>query len=185
MAAGRRRQVEHEFAGRVKFERRTYLLMPQEGSRPAYDDYVIGHRVRAAAQLPELKFAIPKVGMKYPLSSWPAQLVAMAAAREHPDKLPLLEDALFGAMFRELRDVADSGVLRECARAAGIPESLVADSLADPVLREQAEREHMEGEDLGLQGIPALVLPGLPPITGAVPVDFYRRALDHVLGAAR
>ena len=77
MAAGRRREVEREFEGRVRFERRAYLLMPQEGSRPAYDDYVIAHRVRAAEMLPELKFAIPRVGAPYPRSSWPAQLVAM------------------------------------------------------------------------------------------------------------
>ncbi len=184
MAAGRRREVEREFEGRVRFERRTYLLMPHEGSRPAYDDYVVSHRVRAAEMLPELKFAIPKVGAPYPKSSWPAQLVAISTARDFPDRLPALEDALFGAMFRELRDLADARILRGCARESGIPESLVDEALADPLLRKQARREHLEGEKEGLQGIPALVLPGLPPITGAVPVDFYRRALNHVLGSA-
>ena len=47
-AAGRRRTVAAELAGRVTFARRSFLLMPGFGQRPVYDDYVIRHR-RAAA----------------------------------------------------------------------------------------------------------------------------------------
>ena len=172
--------MEKEFEGRVRFERRAFLLMPRDGQRPAYDDYVIAHRVRAAQMMPELKFAIPQLGAPYPRSSWPAQLFAMRAA---PDRITAVEDALFGAMFRELRDISDPDVLRGCARACGVPESEVDAALADEALAAQAVREHQQAEELGINGIPALALPGFEPITGAVPVEAYRSALLQALAA--
>src|SRR2546428_4678957 len=142
VAAGRRRTLERELAGKVQFDRRAYLLLPGEGQRPTYDDYVVSHRVRAAQMMPELGFTIPAVGQKYPRSSVPAQLVAAAVQDEHPDRLEATEDQLFGAMFRELRDISDPAELRAAARAAGLPEALVDRALADPALRDRAFAEH-------------------------------------------
>ena len=181
MAAGRRRTLERELAGEVQFDRRAYLLLPGQGQRPAYDEYVVSHRVRAAQMMPELQFAIPKVGEKYPSSSVPAQLVAAAVQDEHPERLEILEDHLFGAMFRELRDISDPAELRAAARAAGVPESLVDRALADPALRDRVFAEHQGALDLGVQGIPALVVPGYAPVTGAIPMDVLRRAFADVV----
>jgi predicted DsbA family dithiol-disulfide isomerase len=174
--------VEQELADRVRFERRAYLLVPREGQRPSYDDYIIGNRVRAAQMLPELGFAIPVRGQKYPSSSWNPQLFAMRVAESSPERLPAIEDALFGAMFRELRDISDPKVLREIARATGTPEAEVDAAIDSSRLRHRAAAEHDEGEAAGITGIPALVIPGLPPITGAVPIETYRQALIHALG---
>ena len=127
--------------------------------------------------LPELGFAIPVRGQKYPSSSWNPQLFAMRAAELSPERLPAVEDALFGAMFRELRDISDPAVLREIARTTGIPEVEVDAAIASSRLRQRAAAEHDEGEEAGITGIPALVIPGLPPITGAVPKETYRQAL--------
>jgi predicted DsbA family dithiol-disulfide isomerase len=167
----------------VRFLRRAYLLVARDGQRPFYDDYVIAHRVRAAQMLPELRFAIPEPGMKYPSSSWNAQLLAMRVSDIFPERLDALEDAIFGAMFRELRDVSDPAVLRECARAAEVPEAEVDEAIASNALRERATTEHEEGEDAGVSGIPAIVIPELPPIMGAVPADMYRQSLRSALGA--
>jgi predicted DsbA family dithiol-disulfide isomerase len=131
--------------------------------------------------LPELGFAIPEPGQKYPSSSWNAQLLAMRVATVFADRLDALEDAIFAAMFRELRDVSEPAVLRECARAAGVPEAEVDAAIQSDELRERAMTEHEEGEEAGLSGIPALVIPDLPPITGAVPADMYRQALRYAL----
>jgi predicted DsbA family dithiol-disulfide isomerase len=153
----------------------------RDGQRPFYDDYVISHRVRAAKMLPELGFAIPEIGQKYPSSSWNAQLLAMRTAAVHADRLDGLEDALFGAMFRELRDISDPVVLRQCCRAAGVPEAEVDAAIQSERLRQRAMAEHEEGEAAGLTGIPALVISDLPPITGAVPADMYRQAIQEAL----
>ena len=127
--------------------------------------------------------AIPQPGMKYPSSSWNAQLLAMRVSDIFPERFEALEDALFGAMFRELRDVSDPTVLRECARGAGVPKAEVDEAIASNALRERASTEHEEGEEAGISGIPAVLIPDLPPITGAVPADMYRQALRDALGA--
>jgi predicted DsbA family dithiol-disulfide isomerase len=181
VAAGRRRTLARELDGKVRFDRRAYLLLPGEGQRPSYDEYVISHRVRAAQMNPDLGFAIPKVGQKYPRSSVPAQVVAAAVQLEHPDRLEAVEENLFGAMFRELRDVSDPVELRRIVQAADVPESIVDRALADPVLRERVFAEHQEALDEGVRGVPALVVPGYAPVTGAIPLDVLRRAFAEVV----
>jgi predicted DsbA family dithiol-disulfide isomerase len=183
VAAGRRRTLARELAGRVAFDRRAYLLVPREGQRTAYDEYIVSHRVRAKEMAPELEFAIPRIGQPYPKSSLPAQLVAAAVADQHPDRLEALEDAIFRAMFVGVRDISSPEVLRDAARSAGVPEQVVEQALADPALRDRVFAEHAEGVEAGVTGIPALVLPGYAPVTGAVPLDVLRRAFEQVLAA--
>ena len=183
MAAGRRQKLARELEGRVSFERRAYLLLPGEGQRPAYDDYVISHRKRAAEMEPTLGFAIPEVGQPYPRSSLPAQCVAACVAEHHPDAMDALEDSLFRAMFVELRDISSPEVLADCARKAGMPdpEGLVERALADDDLRESVFAQHEEALAEGVHGIPAFVVPGYAPITGAVPFEALRRAFLHLV----
>jgi predicted DsbA family dithiol-disulfide isomerase len=95
--------------------------------------------------------------------------------------LEALEDQLFGAMFRELEDISDPGRLRAAARAAGVPEELVERALADSALRERVFAEHQEALDAGVNGIPALVVPGYAPITGAIPLEALRRGFAEVV----
>ena len=183
MAAGRRQQLARELEGRVSFERRAYLLLPGEGQRPAYDDYVISHRKRAAEMEPALGFAIPEVGQPYPRSSLPAQCVAAAVAEHHPEAMDALEDALFRAMFVELRDISAAEVLAGCAGKAAVPdaEALVERALAGDDCKERVFAEHEEALAEGVHGIPALVVPGYAPITGAVPFEALRRAFLHLV----
>jgi 2-hydroxychromene-2-carboxylate isomerase len=152
VAAGRRRAVLGELAGRVTATRRSFLLLPGVGQRPAYDEYVIRHRVAAAQQAPELGFAIPTVGQPYPASSLPAQRVALHVQDRAPERLDGLEDALFRAMFVELADVARPEVLRACARAAGVPGEAVDHALADETLVQRALAEHEQARALGVGG---------------------------------
>ncbi|MBF5042340.1 DsbA family protein [Simulacricoccus sp. 17bor-14] len=181
----RRRQVEREFAGQVRFERRVYLLLPGEGQRPVYDDYLIQHRLAARSREPSLGWTIPEPGLPYPKSSVPAQLLALRVQQRTPERLEALEDALFRAVFVELADVAAPEVLRRCCTQAGVDTSEVEAALQDPALREQAFAEHAESQAHFIQGIPALLLPGMRPITGAVDTEVYRQALRFALSARR
>jgi len=183
VAAGRRQQLARELEGRVSFERRAYLLLPGEGQRPAYDDYVISHRKRAAEMEPALGFAIPEVGRPYPRSSVPAQCLAAAAAEEHPDRMEALEDSLFRAMFVDLSDISSPEVLAGCARKAeiGNPEAFVERALGDDSFRDRVFAEHEEALGEGVRGIPALLVPDYAPITGAVPLEALRRAFLHLV----
>jgi len=183
VAAGRRRLLARELEGRVSFDRRAYLLLPGEGQRPAYDEYVISHRKRAREMEPALGFTIPQVGHPYPRSSVPAQAVAAAALEEHPGRMDALEDSLFRAMFVGLRDVSAVEVLADCAREAEVPDpqAFVERALGDDSFRERVFAEHEEALAEGVHGIPALLVPGYAPITGAVPLEALRRAFLHLV----
>ena len=185
MAAGRRRAIEQQFADRARFTRRAFLLLPGVGQRPAYDEYVIAHRIRAAQLMPELGFSIPTLGQPYPSSSLPPQLLALRVQDEHPQRLPALEDALFRAVFVALDDVADPTVLRRCAREAEVPEGEVDRALADPALPPRALREHEQAIERGITGIPAMLVPGQVPLVGAQPLEAYRSALERALARRR
>lgn len=185
MAAGRRREVAREFAGRVSFVRRSFLLLPGVGQRPVYDDYVISHRRAARERAPDLGFAIPEPGHPYPQSSLPAQQLALRVEATHPDRLEALEEALFRAVFTDLADTADADVLRRCAVAAGIPETEVAAALADDALAASARRQHGEALERGINGIPALLVPGRAPFVGAVPSAACRAALQDAIAARK
>ncbi|HWE25056.1 MAG TPA: DsbA family protein, partial [Myxococcales bacterium] len=71
----------------------------------------------------------------------------------------------------------------KCAQAAGVPEALVDRALADRALRDRVFAQHQEALDEGVQGVPALLVPGYAPVTGAVPLDALRRALAGVLAS--
>jgi predicted DsbA family dithiol-disulfide isomerase len=173
--------VARELGDRATFSRRTFLLLPGVGERPVYDDYVIAHRRAAAAQAPELGFAIPRRGQPYPRSSLPAQLLAQRVRAVAPARLEALEDALLRAVFVDLADVADREVLRGCAREASVDADEVDRALDDPALVAQAVREHEAALACGIDGIPALLVPGHTSISGAVPVETYREALARAL----
>jgi predicted DsbA family dithiol-disulfide isomerase len=173
--------VARELAGRVRLRRRCFLLLPGVGQRPVYDEYVIGHRRMAAGREPGLGFAIPELGAPYPRSSLPAQQLALHVQEAAPERLEALEDALFRSVFANLADVADPEVLRGCAREAGVDEGAVEIALADVELAERARREHLEAQRQGIRGIPALWVPGQPPLVGAVPAAEVRAALERAL----
>ncbi len=173
--------MAREVGSRARFSRRTFLLLPGVGERPVHDDYVIAHRRAAARQAPELPFAIPRRGQPYPRSSLPAQLLAQRAQATAPAQLEALEDALFRAVFVDLADVADPEVLRGCARQAAVDADEVDRALGDPALVAQALREHEAALSHGINGIPALLIPGHTSISGAVPVETYREALERAL----
>lgn len=177
MAAGRRRAVQRELGDRATFERRTFLLLPGWEQRPVYDAYVISHRLAAKRAAPELPFTIPEEGAPYPRSSLPAALLAQHVQRTAPAKLDALEEQLYRSVFERLEDVADRGVLARAAETAGLAASVVDAALADRELVTQAKAEHLEAEEHGITGIPALLVPGRGPIVGAVPLDVYREAL--------
>jgi predicted DsbA family dithiol-disulfide isomerase len=173
-----------EFAGRAQFDRRAFLLLPRRGQREVYDDYLISHRRAAAKAAPDLGFAIPEPGKPYPASSLPAQRIAQRVQRTAPKRLEALEDEIFRAFFVRLEDISKPEVLVEAARAAGVAPAEVEAALADPAEEEGAFCEHREALEAGINGIPALVIPGIGPVVGAVPVEVYRQALASALGRA-
>lgn len=171
-----------ELGGRVRLLRRSFVLVPPGGGREVFDDYVLKHRRMAARNEPAARFHIPAPGSPYPASSLPAQLALKGVDLHHPRRGDAYETALFEAFFGRSEDVSDPGVLAHCAQEAGIDPEEVRAYLRDGEIERRVLLEHREAvEELGVTGIPTVVVPGLPPIVGAVPADFYREAFRAAL----
>ncbi|KQM96568.1 hypothetical protein ASE78_11215 [Sphingomonas sp. Leaf25] len=95
------------------------------------------------------------------LDSGPATLALTAVARTAPDRELALLDLIQRARYRDGRDIADTGVLADLLRAAGLEPAAVALVADAPDLR-AATRQRLEraGSILrthGLRGVPALL----------------------------
>jgi predicted DsbA family dithiol-disulfide isomerase len=178
--------VVSEFSGVVRPVRRTFILVPPGGGREVFDDYVLKHRAMAARHLPQARFDMPAPGAPYPASSLPALLAQKGVDLHRPERGDAFEMALFEAFFGRSEDVSDPEVLSRLATRAGLDPGEVRSYLQDAEVERQVYADHREAvEELKISGIPTVVVPGLAPIVGAVPADFYREAFRAALEGRR
>jgi len=114
----------------------------------------------------------------------PAQIAGRCALLQGKVAFERFHDAVFQAFFRDCRDISDRDILFGLADDVGLDlERFQADfysgSQVDQVM---AEREEYRSEYEGW-GIPLAIVGGRFPLVGAVPVQFYRRAIDLCLGS--
>lgn len=140
---------------------RAFVLVPVEGGRPAFADYHLQHR-RRAADLTGLPFALPEVGSPYPRSSWNALQAAAWMRTHHPERFEAFDEALFRAFFEECRDLSDPAVL-----------AALAGGELGYAPREEVEADHQSALDLGIHSIPSVVV-GDEVLSGAVAYEEYR-----------
>jgi len=113
-------------------------------------------------------------------NSHKALLLAEAAKEEGPDVFAALNEGLFRAYFTESRDIGDLQVLREAARAAGVPSGRIEQAWSDPVYEERLARDHEAAERTGITAIPTFILGGRWIVEGAVPVEMLREVAQKI-----
>jgi putative protein-disulfide isomerase len=116
--------------------------------------------------------------------SIPPHLVAKAAARLGPAAFDDVHRRLLHAYFAENRDITDADTLAAIWREAGLPPSEFARA-GDPELLRVTIDQHDAAIRCGVTGVPAVLLVGTDvPITGALPLESYRRWIARALTAA-
>ncbi len=102
------------------------------------------------------------------------RLVALAAAQGRAEAML---DALYDAHFSEARLVSDHAVLDELAAAAGVTGS--ADLWTNDDFAVEVRRDEARASELGLRGVPALVLDSAFLVSGAQGADAFFDALNR------
>jgi len=184
-ASVRLHAVQREFGKLLGMDWRSYLLRP----RPAPDrdlekfrDYTKSW-LRPAAEPDAGTFRVWTGDAGPPSHSVPAHLVAKAAAALGPDAFERVHEALLHAYFAENRDVSDEATLRAIWREAGLPDNEFARS-EDPALLSRTLGEHDEALELGVTGVPTVLVRGRDALVmGAQPVAVYRRWIERLLAA--
>lgn len=161
------------------------MLVPEDRADRAFTEYHRAHRRAAAEQDTDAPaFHLPAAGDRYPRSSWPALEAAAWARGTDPGRFPAFDLTLFEAFFGRSGDVSDPAVLVRLAGAAGLDAAGLSGALTSRRYQPRVRDEHLEAVGLGIHGIPAFLIPGQPPIVGAVPYADLARAVDRALGIA-
>ncbi len=82
-----------------------------------------------------------------------------------------LVQQLFAAHFSEGRQLSDHDVLREVARAAGLPDALTDDVLSGTVYGDEVRADEAAADELDVSGVPYFLIGGAWPIPGAQDVE--------------
>jgi predicted DsbA family dithiol-disulfide isomerase len=147
-----------------------------------FTDYHLMHRRAAAAQAPDAPhFDIPPAGTPYPRSSLPALEAAAWSVEAHPDRAAAFDLALFEAFFGRTRDISDPEVLADVAHTAGMDGADLRAALHEGRCRGQVHAQHLEAVRQGVHAIPAVLVPGRPPVVGAVASPELRRVVEDAL----
>lgn len=158
------------------------MLVPEARTDRTFRDYHRAHRQAAGAQGEDSpSFGIPSVGDPYPRCSFPSLEAAVWVRETSPDQFPPFDMALFEAFFARNEDISDSTVLVRLAEQCGLDGRALIGALRDGSCREHVVVESREAGRLAITAIPAVVLPGRPPIVGAVPYADLRRAAEAAL----
>ena len=179
----RLQQLETELEGRIELEFRSFLLRPQPS--PGRDLEVFRSYTqswqRPAAEPDSGTFRVWEGDAGPPSHSVPPHRVAKAAAILGVPEFRAMHERLLHAYFAENRDISDTDTLALLWREAGLDPAAFARH-EDPALHEQVLDEHRAALELGINGVPSVVIEGQDvPITGAHPLSLYRRWLGRVL----
>ncbi len=179
------RRLQESYGSRLEILHRSFVLRPEDRADQVFTEYHRTHRRAAAEQDADAPaFHLPAAGDRYPRSSWPALEAAAWARAMDPGRFPAFDLSLFEAFFGRSEDVSDPAVLVRLAGAAGLDAARLSTALAGRRYQTQVRDEHLEAVGLGIQGIPAFLIPDQPPIVGAAPYAALVLAVDRALGTA-
>jgi predicted DsbA family dithiol-disulfide isomerase len=178
------RHLQTDLGDHVRVAHRNFVLVAEERADRRFSDYHLAHRHAAAVQDADAPtFDLPAVGDPYPCSSLPALEAATWARETHPGLFPAFDLALFEAFFGRTEDISDPEVLARLAASVGLDPLPLREALTSGMHRRTVLQEHLEASDQGIHGIPAIVVPGRPPIVGAVPYADLKRAAETAINS--
>jgi putative protein-disulfide isomerase len=185
-ASVRLHRLEEEFAGRIVFDWKSYLLRPTPDPARTLEQFRTYTQswLRPAADPDAGTFRVWASDAGPPSHSVPPHLVAKAAAALGKPVFDAMHLRLMHAYFAENRDITDADVLVAIWAEAGLARADLAVA-GDPEMLNAVIDQHNEAVRLGVNGVPALLLVGNDvPITGALPMESYRRWIERALAAA-
>jgi predicted DsbA family dithiol-disulfide isomerase len=94
-------------------------------------------------------------------------------------------DALFEAFFVEGRDIGETDVLTDIGASAGLDEAVVRDLLATEADREAVLTFHSAAIQLGVRGVPVVIVNRRAVLMGAEPAETYAKALRESAAPAQ
>ncbi|MES0857402.1 DsbA family oxidoreductase [Geobacillus sp. G4] len=113
-----------------------------------------------------------------PTNTFDAHRLAQYAKEK--GKLNDVVERLFYAYFTESKRISNLDVLLALAEAAGLDRKETEEVLNDGRYAEEVRKDEAEAAKFGVRGVPFFILNRKYAISGAQPVEVFRRALEKV-----
>ncbi len=160
----------------------SFLLRPEERSGRTFAEYQrAGRRAAAEQDSDSPQFHIPAAGDPYPRGSFPALEAAAWVRAEHPQAFSAFDLALFEAFFGRSEDISDPQVLERLAISVGLDGKALTAGVSTGHYRPVVLEEHTEATDQGIHGVPTLLIPGQPPLVGALSYPHLKGVVEQAL----
>lgn len=98
-------------------------------------------------------------------------------AKAHGQELPMVE-RLFRAEFTDGLNLADHTVLADLAAELGLDRAEALETLTTKAYEKDIRADLAQARQLGISGVPFFVFDNKRAVSGAQPVETFRRALD-------
>jgi predicted DsbA family dithiol-disulfide isomerase len=94
-------------------------------------------------------------------------------------------EGLFAAYFNEGRDIGDPAVLADIGASAGLDHTRIVAMLASDQGQAEVRSELQRAQDLGVSGVPTVLVDGVPLFSGAIRAELMEAELRKAAGHVR
>lgn len=178
----RLKKIKEEYGEKVDVQYRVFMLRPEPDPTAVFNDYRKNHWTNANSQPDSGRFVMWEAnGEEFPNCSMPSAEAGLAARLQGREAWEAFHDNLLAAFFTENRNISDKKVVFEVAEKSGLDMDRFRDDVESGGLRQKAIKEHMEATNIGITGIPSVVVNEKAVLVGAVPTEQYRYVIDSIL----
>ena len=133
---------------------------------------------RPAAQEEAGNFTVWSTEEPPPSHSVPPAIAAKAAARQGPDAFARYHRALLENYFHLNHNITEPESLVRIAEETGLDVPAFVSALRDPPVGREVFDDHNEAVSLGINGVPTVIVDDRWRISGAQPLEVYRRVVE-------
>lgn len=175
--------LEKEYGDRLAVEWKSFLLRPYPSEKPLekFRRYTQSWMV-PAGQADAGDFRVWSTDEPAPSHSVPPNVAVKAAARQ--GAFDTFHESIMRAYFQENRNVTDTTTILDIAAACGLDCERFEADLHDEALLRSVLADHNEAMELGITGVPTVLVDGQVPIPGAQDLNFYRHIVEKRLAIA-
>ncbi len=177
----RLKKVKEEYGEKVDIQYRVFMLRPEPDPTAVFNDYRKTHWTNANSQPDSGNFTLWESEEEFPDCSMPSAEAGLAARFQGAKEWETFHDNLLAAFFTENRNISDKAVVYDVAEQSGLDMDRFRDAMGSGDLRQKAMKEYVEATNLGITGIPSVVVNDKALLVGAVPTEQYRYVIDTIL----
>ena len=174
--------MKEEYSNKIDITYRSYILVP--GETPVKRTIRFGNEPRRQVKLEGPRIKVGPVGRRNTIDvlSLPALQAAKCARLQGEEAFWRFHILLYSAFYDEGKNISEREELISLAAEAGLDIEQFTSEYDSGRQKNEVSAEHDDyNENWASWGIPLAIVGDHYPVLGAVPLDVYRRAIDHFL----